>query len=127
MARMPPERIATAREVSGVAALAERDRSLRRTADLAAVAGVSPRTLQRLFADYVGASPTWILRRYRLIDAAESGRTGSAVLWAEVAQDLGYADQAHLIRDFRAVIGTTPQAYADAQARRRDAPDSSAH
>src|SRR5690606_39332251 len=31
---------------------------------------VSVRTLQRLFARYVGASPLWVLRRYRLQDAA---------------------------------------------------------
>ena len=35
--------------------------------------------------------------------------------WADVAADLGYADQAHLIRDFRAATGQTPAAYAAAQ------------
>jgi len=32
--------------------------------------------------------------------------------WAGAAQELGYHDQAHLIRDFRAQIGSTPAAYA---------------
>jgi AraC-like DNA-binding protein len=40
------------------------------------------------------------------------------VSWAEVAADLGYADQAHLTRDFRAAIGQTPAAYASGQPRR---------
>ena len=38
--------------------------------------------------------------------------------WAEVAASLGYADQSHLTRDFRAAIGQTPAAYAQAQQRR---------
>jgi AraC-like DNA-binding protein len=58
----------------------------------------------------------WVIRRYRLLDAAEAVREGAAVSWAEVAADLGYADQAHLIRDFRAAIGQTPGAYAQAAA-----------
>jgi AraC-like DNA-binding protein len=37
------------------------------------------------------------------------------VSWAEVAADLGSADQAHLTRDFRAATGQTPAAYAQAQ------------
>jgi AraC-like DNA-binding protein len=63
-------------------------------------------------------SPTWVLRRYRLLEAAEAVRGGEPVSWAEVAADLGYADQAHLTRDFRAAIGQTPAAYAQAQAAR---------
>lgn len=117
--RRDPARVATAREVGRVAAVAERDRSVRRVEQLAAVAGVTPRTLQRLFAAYVGGSPTWVIRRSRLLDAAELVRAGEAVDWAAVAVDLGYADQAHLTRDFTATIGTPPAAYAQAQ---RDVP-----
>lgn len=110
-----PERVATAREVAAIARHAETDRSMSRAADLAATAGVGVRTLQRLFAEYAGVSPTWVIRRYRLIDAAERVRDGCAPDWAGLAADLGYADQAHLIRDFRATLGTTPAAYAEAQ------------
>ena len=56
--------------------------------------------------------------RERLLDAAEAVREGERVSWAEVAAGLGYADQSHLIRDFRAAIGQTPAAYADAQSPR---------
>ena len=47
--RRSPELVAEAREVVRVARLAERDRSVRRVEQLAEAAGVSVRTLQRLF------------------------------------------------------------------------------
>ena len=110
-----PSRVTPARQVAEVAGLAETDRSVRRLKDLSARAGVGERTLQRLFQRYAGVSPTWVLRRYRLLDAAEAVRGGESVSWVAVAADLGYADQAHLIRDFRAAVGKTPGAYAASQ------------
>jgi AraC-like DNA-binding protein len=110
--RAAPARVAAAREVADVARLAETDRTLRRLDELVAAAGIGTRTLQRMFAEYAGVSPTWVLRRYRLLDAAELVRDGRTVVWAQVAVDLGYSDQAHLVRDFRAAVGTTPAAYA---------------
>jgi AraC-like DNA-binding protein len=113
-----PERAGPARQVAGAARLAEDNRSVRRLADLSDLAGLGPRTLQRMFLRYAGVSPMWVIRRYRLLDAAESVREGTPVSWADVAAGLGYADQAHLTRDFRAAIGQTPAAYAAAQSRR---------
>jgi len=113
-----PERVAPASQVAEAARLAEVNRAVRRLADLCELAGLGQRTLQRMFLQYAGVSPTWVIRRYRLLEAAESVREGSRVSWAEVAADLGYADQAHLTRDFRAAIGQTPAAYAEAQASR---------
>ena len=110
-----PARVAAARQVAAVARLAETDRSIDRLEQLAAAAGVTPRTLQRLFAEHAGVPVTWVLRRYRIIEAAELARTGGGRPWAELAVDLGYSDQAHLIRDFRAHVGTTPAAYAARQ------------
>lgn len=107
-----PARIATAREVAQVAQAAETDRSIRRLDQLAALAGVTPRTLQRLFASCAGVSPTYVIRRFRLLDAAELVREGQPVEWAKVAHDLGYADQAHLTRDFTGVLGRSPGMYA---------------
>ncbi len=113
-----PEREGPARQVADAARLAEDNRAVRRLADLSDLAGLGPRTLQRMFLRYAGVSPMWVIRRYRLLDAAESVREGTPVSWAEVAAGLGYADQAHLTRDFRAAIGQTPAAYASAQPRR---------
>ena len=114
-AALIPQRVATARQVAEVAQLAETDRSVRRLGDLSARTGVPSRTLQRLFAQYAGVSPTWVLRRYRLLDVAEAVRNGESPVWADVAADLGYADQAHLVRDFRAATGQTPARYASSQ------------
>jgi len=117
---LDPERAGPAARVAEIARLAETDRDVRRLADLAERADVGQRTLQRMFGQYAGVSPTWVIRRYRLLEAAEAVREGRQVSWAEIAAGLGYADQAHLIRDFRAAIGQTPAAYADAQREQRE-------
>jgi AraC-like DNA-binding protein len=110
-----PARSEPARSVAEVARLAESDRTVRRLGDLCERSGLGQRTLQRMFLQYAGVSPTWVIRRYRLLEAAETVREGKPVSWAEIAAALGYADQAHLTRDFRAAIGQTPAAYASAQ------------
>jgi AraC-like DNA-binding protein len=101
------------------AALADRvrdDRSVRRVDDLAATAGLSVRALQRLFSAYVGVRPKWVILRYRIHEALELAGTRGQVDWAALAADLGYADQAHLVRDFTATVGVPPTAYAQAAA-----------
>jgi AraC-like DNA-binding protein len=115
LAAADPQRVSRARQVAEVAKIAETDRSVRQLGHLCDRAGLGARTLQRMFLQYAGVPPTWVLRRYRLLDAAEAVREGQPVEWAALAADLGYADQAHLIRDFRAAIGQTPAAYAQSQ------------
>ena len=98
-----------------VAEIVERlvaDPGVVRVDQAAAVAGVSVRALQRLFAEYVGVSPKWVMRRARLQEAAARADSGADVDWASLAADLGYADQAHLTRDFTAVVGDPPGRYA---------------
>ena len=72
---------------------------------------VSPRTLQRMFSQYVGASPLWVLRRYRLQDAASLIDAGEGGNLADLAASLGFADQAHFTRAFTALIGVPPSGY----------------
>jgi AraC-like DNA-binding protein len=88
------------------------DPALRRVDELSAASGMSARSLQRLFADYVGVGPKWVMRRARLHDAAARADSGEVIDWAALAADLGYADQAHLTRDFTATIGVSPTRYA---------------
>lgn len=92
--------------------LVERDRSILRVTDLAHRVGVRARTLQRLFADHVGIGPAQVIRRCRLQEAALQAAGTNRVDWASLAVDLGYCDQAHLVRDFTAAIGQPPAQYA---------------
>jgi AraC-like DNA-binding protein len=90
------------------------DRTICRVDDVTERFNINPRTLQRLFQRYVGVSPKWVLRRYRLHEAAAVLAREQHRPWAEVAAELGYFDQSHFIRDFTAAIGITPVAYAQA-------------
>ena len=73
---------------------------------------MSLRALQRLFSDYVGIGPKWVINRYRMHEALARVQAGLPVSWAALAQELGYFDQAHFITDFRRLVGETPADYA---------------
>lgn len=73
--------------------------------------GLSIRSLQRLFKEYVGVSPKWVIRRFRLHELLERFHSAEAIDGAQLALDLGYADQAHLINDFRKLAGLPPTEY----------------
>src|SRR5262245_49796597 len=74
---------------------AARDRGILKVEDLVERYGINKRTLQRLFAKYVGVSPKWVIQRYRLHEAAEQLKSGATVGQAALALSLGYTDQAH--------------------------------
>ena len=101
-----------------IAVAVERDRSIARVEDLVARFGVPARALQRLFHQYVGVSPKWVIRRYRLLEAVERAAGDAPANWSTLAHSLGYFDQTHFIKDFKAIIGRTPAAYARALLRR---------
>ncbi|MCB9685718.1 MAG: AraC family transcriptional regulator [Alphaproteobacteria bacterium] len=102
-------------EVSAWARTAEADPTLGKAEALAEVAGVSLRTLQRGFRRHVGWGPKQVLRRHRLLEASHRLAHGESVDLAELALRLGYADQAHLARDFADAVGRPPGRYAAAQ------------
>ncbi len=107
-----PEPDPVAEEVAAIVERITGRPSLFRVDELAADLGMSVRALQRLFAEYVGAAPKWVLRRARLHEAAARADGGARVDWAELAAGLGYADQSHLVRDFTAAVGAPPARYA---------------
>jgi AraC-like DNA-binding protein len=88
------------------------DRRITRVAEVVERTGIGERTLQRLFAKYVGVAPKWVIRRYRLVDASERLAAGASLDLAALALELGYFDQAHFTRDFKAIVGRPPGDYA---------------
>jgi AraC-like DNA-binding protein len=98
--------------VAQMAYAVARDRTILKVEDLVDRYGMNKRALQRLFAKYVGVSPKWVIQRYRLHEAAEQLAAGGSVSQSTLALDLGYSDQAHFIRDFKTVVGTSPASYA---------------
>jgi len=96
---------------AAVAAIADRQ-DVTRVETLAEQLDMSVRGVQRLFAEYVGIGPKWVIRRYRLHEVTERMAAGGEIDWAALAADLGYADQGHFIRDFRSMFGEPPTWYA---------------
>jgi AraC-like DNA-binding protein len=99
------------------------DRGITRVDQLAREFSTRVRQLQRLFKEYIGVSPKWVIQRYRLSDAADRMAAGTIVNWPDLALELGYADQAHFIRDFKRLVGHSPADYA----RRLERGDRSRH
>lgn len=84
-----------------------------RVGDLARAGLVSPRTLERRFRAEVGLPPKElcrIARFQRVLRSLREPRPGS-IGWADVAAIAGFADQAHLTRDFRDIAGLPPEAF----------------
>jgi AraC-like DNA-binding protein len=88
------------------------DRAIIKVDDLVEHYAMTKRTLQRLFSQYVGVNPKWVIKCYRLQEAAEQLADGAVSEWSKLAVDLGYFDQAHFIKDFKAIVGKTPAEYA---------------
>ena len=98
--------------VNQIVTLVMAERTVTRVDDIVRRFDLNKRTLQRLFSRYVGVSPKWVIMRYRLHEAAERLAGGEVADWRELAFALGYADQAHFIKDFRAIVGSAPAEYA---------------
>jgi AraC-like DNA-binding protein len=86
-----------------------------RVEELSAEIGMGARALERLFHRSVGVSPKWVIRRLRLIEAARRLDAGELLSFGDLAASLGYFDQAHFTRDFKALVGRTPANYARAE------------
>lgn len=78
---------------------------------LLGTAAIDKRALQRLFHKYVGVGPKWVIQRYRLHEAIAQLQAHAPRDWSRLALELGYFDQAHFARDFRALVGQSPSEY----------------
>jgi AraC-like DNA-binding protein len=111
--RLSPQRDDGAELVARLVAFARGEPRITRSEALGRHAGLSQRSLQRLFERHLGLGPKWIICRARVHEAAERVALGQPVDWAALALELGYHDQAHLIHEFKAQVGFTPAAYAE--------------
>jgi AraC-like DNA-binding protein len=91
-----------------------------RIGDLEKTTGLSARQLERKFKRHLGIAPKTFARvvRFKGVEKAVSALETRA--WVTLAGDFGFADQPHLVREFKAFSGLTPSAYR----RAIDRPDS---
>src|SRR5262249_3524220 len=57
------------------------DRGITRVDQLTTEFAIGSRSLQRLFREYVGAGPKWVVRSHRLLDAADRATKGEVSDW----------------------------------------------
>jgi AraC-like DNA-binding protein len=112
LTQLDPQPTPELERVTKIAETIAEDRTITHVEMLVDRFDTGPRQLQRLFREYIGVSPKWVIQRQRLIEAAERLRTGDrSIDFAALALELGYADQPHFIRDFKNLIGKTPADY----------------
>ena len=107
-----PEKDDNAAEARRIVECIMADREITRVDDVVERLGLNKRSLQRLFSQYIGVSPKWVIKRYRLHEAAEELASGQPTDFSNMAVDLGYFDQAHFIKDFKSIVGKSPAEYA---------------
>jgi AraC-like DNA-binding protein len=86
-----------------------------RVGEVAADLGLLPRTLRRRFTAAVGLTPkrfARVQRMQRLVRDLDGRRDAD---WAALAAGHGYADQSHLVDEFRELAGVTPGEYLRSQ------------
>ncbi|HKY38969.1 MAG TPA: helix-turn-helix domain-containing protein [Polyangiaceae bacterium] len=76
--------------------------------ELAKRMGCSPRQLQRRWRHYVGMTPRAYKRLARAQIVLAAIAQSERVDWKKLAESAGYADHAHLVRDFAAIMGVSP-------------------
>jgi AraC-like DNA-binding protein len=113
MSRCSPQRErGTTLDIPGLATLIKREGGRNSVDSVADAAGVSRQHLTRVFRERVGVSPKLYSRLARFQSALVYARAGERVDWARAAADLGYADQSHMIAEFREFSSLTPHRLA---------------
>jgi AraC-like DNA-binding protein len=82
-----------------------------KTRDIARAVDLSQRRFIELFASEVGLTPKLFGRIRRFQHAADTAQGKNRTEWAQLAIECGYFDQSHLIRDFVAFAGVSPDDY----------------
>jgi len=81
-----------------------------RVRDIASIAGLSTKQLERLTHRTLGLPPRAILQRLRVEHAVRLMSTTSMTM-GDIAPACGFYDQSSFTRQFRSVLGLTPGAY----------------
>jgi AraC-like DNA-binding protein len=79
---------------------------------MARAAGVSRQHLSREFRRRIGIPPKLYSRLVRFQSGLVHAGSRARIDWAHAALDMGYADQSHMIAEFREFSGLTPQTLA---------------
>jgi AraC-like DNA-binding protein len=79
-----------------------------RVAGIAAASGLSVRQFERGFLEQLGLTPKLFARIVRFEAALDRKARCSSKSWTEIANELGYFDQMHMIHDFSVFTGGTP-------------------
>lgn len=87
------------------------DPGIVRLTELSADAGVSHRHFLDVFRQHVGTTPKSLQRVLRFYSVFERIQGQERVDWAALADELGYSDQAHFVREFRAFSGYRPTGF----------------
>ncbi|HTF63929.1 MAG TPA: helix-turn-helix domain-containing protein, partial [Edaphobacter sp.] len=69
---------------------------------------VSVRQYERRFLDEVGMTPKLFARTTRFQNALDAKRLFPTLSWMNIAHELGYFDQMHMVRDFQSLGGDAP-------------------
>ena len=83
-----------------------------RISDLAERVGMSVRQFERRFVAQIGVTPKLFARVARFEAALKSKMQLPDRLWTDIAHELGYHDQMHMVHDFRQLSSSTPSAIA---------------
>lgn len=100
--------------LNAIAAAAESIRNSNGTLSLAEIGkknGLSERSMQRYFLQYIGVSPKAFARIARFNAVTKLIESGTVFSWQEVLMETGYFDRAHFNHDFKNITGLTPSEY----------------
>jgi AraC-like DNA-binding protein len=98
-------------EIASALDILEKSAGSARVHGIATGIGWSRKHLSRRFVNEIGLPPKTLALMLRFHRACTLARTGAGG-WAAVAAEAGYADQAHLTRDFSVLAGETPAGWA---------------
>lgn len=76
--------------------------------DLVAPSGWTVRHFERRFLEQVGLAPKLYARIVRLNQALRTKLASAESTWTQIAHDLGYYDQMHMVHEFQELAGDSP-------------------